>query len=66
MRKPKTMLVVVQEGGSTGELYAHAFTRRRDADRFRRVYTPEVLDRLRALSAIYDPAHILVAGRGLA
>jgi hypothetical protein len=36
-----------------------------DADRFRRVYTPEVLDRLRALSAIYDPAHILVAGRGL-
>ena len=36
MRKPKTMLVVVQEGGSTGELYAHAFTRRRDADRFRR------------------------------
>lgn len=37
-----------------------------DADRFRRVYTPEVLDRLRALSATYDPAHVLVAGRGLA
>ena len=37
-----------------------------DADRFRRVYTPEVLDRLRALSATHDPAHVLVAGRGLA
>ena len=37
-----------------------------DADRFRRVYTPEVLDRLRALSATYDPAGVLVAGRGLA
>ena len=36
MPKPKTMLVVVQEGGSTGELYAHGFTRRREADRFRR------------------------------
>ena len=37
-----------------------------DVDRFRRVYTPEVLDRLRALSATHDPAHVLVAGRGLA
>ena len=37
-----------------------------DADRYRRVYTPEVLERLRALSAEYDPAHVLVAGRGLA
>ncbi len=37
-----------------------------DAVRFRRVYTPEVLDRLRALAAVYDPAHVLVAGRGLA
>ena len=37
-----------------------------DADRFRRVYTPEVLERLRALSATYDPAHVQVAGRGLA
>jgi hypothetical protein len=37
-----------------------------DADRFRRVYTPQVLDRLRALSATYDPAGVLVAGRGLA
>ena len=36
MRKPKTMHVVVQEGGSTGELYAHGFTRRRDATRFTR------------------------------
>ena len=34
--KPKTMLVVVQEGGGTGEFYAHAFSRRRDAGRFRR------------------------------
>jgi FAD/FMN-containing dehydrogenase len=37
-----------------------------DAERFRRVFTPEALERLRALSATYDPAHILVAGRGLA
>lgn len=37
-----------------------------DAERFRRVYTPEALDRLRALAAIYDPAAVLVAGRGLA
>ena len=37
-----------------------------DVDRFRRVYTPEELDRLRALSATHDPAHVLVAGRGLA
>jgi len=37
-----------------------------DADRFRRVYTAEVLDRLRSLSAVYDPAGVLVAGRGLA
>lgn len=36
MRKPETLLVVVQEGGSTGEFYAHAFGARRDADRFRR------------------------------
>lgn len=36
-----------------------------DAERFRRVFTPEALDRLRSLSATYDPAHILVAGRGL-
>ncbi len=34
--KPKTMLVVVQEGGSTDEFYAHAFSRRRDAAGFRR------------------------------
>jgi len=37
-----------------------------DAERFRRVYTPDVLERLRVLSATYDPAHVLVAGRGLA
>jgi hypothetical protein len=36
MRRPKTLLVIVQEGGSTGELYAHGFTRRRAADRFLR------------------------------
>ena len=42
------------------------FAPRVDADRFRRVYTPPVLDRLRALSAKYDPAGVLVAGRGLA
>lgn len=36
MRRPKTMLVVVQEGGSTGEFYAHAFTTRKDAKRFTR------------------------------
>ena len=34
--KPRTMLVIVQEGGSTGELYAHAFTTRKDAKRFTR------------------------------
>lgn len=34
--KPKAMHVVVQEGGSTGELYAHAFTTRKDAKRFTR------------------------------
>ena len=34
--KIKTMLVVVQEGGNTGEFYAHAFSRRRDAAGFRR------------------------------
>jgi hypothetical protein len=42
------------------------FTPGVDVDRFRRVYTPEVLDRLRSLSAIHDPARVLVAGRGLA
>ena len=36
-----------------------------DASRFRRVYTPEVLARLRELSSTYDPAGVLVAGRGL-
>ena len=34
--KQKTKLVVVQEGGVTGELYAHAFTTRKDAKRFTR------------------------------
>lgn len=34
--KPRAMHVVVQEGGGTGELYAHAFTTRKDAKRFRR------------------------------
>jgi FAD/FMN-containing dehydrogenase len=37
-----------------------------DAERFRRAYTPEVLERLGSLSAMYDPAGVLVAGRGLA
>jgi len=36
MPRNKTMHVVVQEGGGTGELYAHAFGRRRDAERFTR------------------------------
>ena len=36
MPKTKTMHVVVQEGGGTGELYAHAFDTRKDAARFRR------------------------------
>ena len=36
MPRKKTMLVVVQEGGGTGELYAHAFTTRKDAKRFTR------------------------------
>jgi FAD/FMN-containing dehydrogenase len=36
-----------------------------DTERFRRVYTPEVLERLRSVSATYDPSRVLVAGRGL-
>ena len=36
-----------------------------DAARFRRVYTPETLARLRALSQASDPARVLVAARGL-
>ncbi len=36
MPRNKTMLIIVQEGGSTGELYAHGFTRCRDAKRFMR------------------------------
>ena len=36
MSKPKTMLIIVQEGGGTGELYAQAFTTSKDAKRFTR------------------------------
>ena len=36
MRTQKTVLVVVQEGGATGEYYAHSFNTRRDAAGFRR------------------------------
>ena len=36
MPRNKTMLIIVQEGGGTGELYAHAFTTRKDAKRFTR------------------------------
>ncbi len=35
------------------------------AERFRRVYDPATLQRLASLSETYDPAGILVAGRGL-
>jgi hypothetical protein len=35
------------------------------AERFRRVYDPATLQRLASLSHTYDPAGILVAGRGL-
>ena len=34
--KAKTVLVVVQEGGATGEYYAHAFGTRKDTATFRR------------------------------
>ena len=36
MPRNKTMLIIVQEGGGTGELYAHAFTTGKDANRFTR------------------------------
>jgi hypothetical protein len=36
MSKPETAHVVVQEGGSTGEFYAHAFTTRKAAAKYRR------------------------------
>ena len=36
-----------------------------DSERFRRVYTPETLSRLRVLSEACDPSRILVAARGL-
>jgi hypothetical protein len=36
------------------------------AERFRRVYDPATLQRLASLSRTYDPAGILLAGRGLA
>jgi len=36
-----------------------------DAARFRRVFPPETLGRLRAISTTYDPAGVLLAARGL-
>jgi hypothetical protein len=36
------------------------------SERFRRVYDPATLQRLASLSRTYDPAGILLAGRGLA
>ena len=36
MTRPKTMLIVVQEGGATGEYYAHAFDTPKAAAKFRR------------------------------